>query len=260
MRLALWLALVGALAATVAASSHASPALVAWLAATTAFAFAFAAGLEARRLKAPDDLREPRQTSHATAPTELPSDVTRRTVFGRLWVFALGAVAVLGIVPVVALGRRGGRRGPIWNAGLRLVTADGVPLRPTDLSVGAIETVFPQGRVGAPEAATLLLRLEDDVVRAAPERADWTPHGNVAYSKICTHAGCPVAIYRHQDYQLYCPCHQSVFDVLDAARPISGPATRALPQLALDVDGEGYLIARSDFDAPVGPDEWRRTV
>ena len=82
--------------------------------------------------------------------------------------------------------------------------------------------------------------------------------GNVAYSKICTHAGCPVAIYRQTSYELYCPCHQSVFDVLDGARPVSGPATRALPQLGLDVDRNGYLVARGDFDAPVGPDSWWR--
>jgi ubiquinol-cytochrome c reductase iron-sulfur subunit len=106
----------------------------------------------------------------------------------------------------------------------------------------------------------MLIRLPPDVLRVAPGRAGWAPDGYVAYSKICTHAGCPVAIYRQQSYQLYCPCHQSVFDVLDAAQPVAGPATRALPQLALDVDAHGYLVARGDYDEPVGPDSWWRTI
>jgi ubiquinol-cytochrome c reductase iron-sulfur subunit len=113
---------------------------------------------------------------------------------------------------------------------------------------------------GAPESATLLIRLPSDVLRVQSGRTGWAPDGNVAYSKICTHAGCPVAIYRHASYELYCPCHQSAFDVLDAAKPVSGPATRALPQLALDVDAEGYLIARGDYTEPVGPDSWDRTL
>jgi ubiquinol-cytochrome c reductase iron-sulfur subunit len=120
--------------------------------------------------------------------------------------------------------------------------------------------VFPAGHIGAPDAATMLIKLPPDVVRVAPGRAGWTPGGNVAYSKVCTHAGCPVAIYRRKSYQLYCPCHQSVFDVLDAARPIGGPATRALPQLALDVDQDGYLVARGDFSEPIGPDSWDRPL
>jgi ubiquinol-cytochrome c reductase iron-sulfur subunit len=126
------------------------------------------------------------------------------------------------------------------------------------VAIGGIETVFPAGRVGDPMSATVLLKLQDGLVRPQPGREGWTPGGNVAYSKICTHAGCPVAIYRSASYQLYCPCHQSVFDVLDAAKPVAGPATRALPQLALDVDAEGYLIARGDFSGPVGPDQWDR--
>jgi ubiquinol-cytochrome c reductase iron-sulfur subunit len=120
--------------------------------------------------------------------------------------------------------------------------------------------VFPEGNVGAHEASALLIRLEDGLAQLPSDRTGWTPSGNIAYSKICTHAGCPVALYRKESYQLYCPCHQSTFDVLFAARPLSGPATRALPQLPLAVDGEGYLIAQGDFSDPVGPDSWWRTV
>ena len=49
-----------------------------------------------------------------------------------------------------------------------------------------------------------------------------------------------------------------VFDVLDSGKPVSGPATRALPQLGLDIDAHGFLIARGDYVDPVGPDSWWR--
>ena len=250
---------VTALGATVAAGVHGNPAIVGWFAAAAAFFLGLAAGATARGLHAPDDLREPRQTHHATAAEPLPADVTRRGVFGRVWGLAAGAVALLGIVPLFALARRSIPGGTAWTAGARLVTPAGVPLRVDDLAIGGVETVFPEGHVGAPQAATLLLRLPANAL-PRPERRDWVQSGNIAYSKICTHAGCPVAIYRERSLELYCPCHQSVFNVVDAARPVSGPATRPLPQLGLDVDRNGYLIARGDFSEPVGPDSWGRIV
>ena len=87
---------------------------------------------------------------------------------------------------------------------------------------------------------------------------NWTVDNIVAYSKICTHVGCPVALYEQQTHHLLCPCHQSTFDVLDGARPIFGPATRSLPQLPLMVVENGVLAARSDFTEPVGPGYWNR--
>ena len=117
-------------------------------------------------------------------------------------------------------------------------------------------------RIRPAYAKRLEARLKD-LLNAAPvdpARHDWVQRGNIAYSKICTHAGCPVAIYRKFSHQLYCPCHQSVFNVLGSGKPISGPATRALPQLALDIDAHGYLIARGDYAEPVGPDDWWRPV
>ena len=80
----------------------------------------------------------------------------------------------------------------------------------------------------------------------------------IAYSKICTHVGCPVGLYQADTHELLCPCHQSTFDVLDGARPRFGPATRSLPQLPLAVDGDGFLTAQSDFTEPVGPGFWNR--
>ena len=92
----------------------------------------------------------------------------------------------------------------------------------------------------------------------SPDRADWNYNGSIAYSKICTHVGCPVALYEQQTHHLLCPCHQSTFDLADSARVVFGPAARPLPQLALAVDSEGYLVAQSDFDEPVGPSYWER--
>ena len=89
-------------------------------------------------------------------------------------------------------------------------------------------------------------------------REDWTVENIVAYSKLCTHVGCPVGLYQAEQGLLLCPCHQSTFDVLDGARPVFGPAARSLPQLPLAVDDDGYLIATSDFSGPVGPGFWDR--
>jgi ubiquinol-cytochrome c reductase iron-sulfur subunit len=87
----------------------------------------------------------------------------------------------------------------------------------------------------------------------------WVPDGtHVAYSKICTHAGCPVGLYRAESQSLICPCHQSQFDVADGGKPFFGPAARPLPQLPLGVDEEGILVAQGDFPEPVGPAFWDR--
>ena len=260
-RAGLVVAIVFAIGATVAAAFHAGPSILGWCAAVACLGVTLAAAAAARDLRAPDDLREPRHDPGPTQDVPLPPDMVNRSgAFERLWGVAIAAFAVLGIAPFIALARRPAPTGTAWTRGARVVTADGTAVRTDTLVEGAVTTVFPAERVGAPESATLLIRLPGDVLRTQPGRDGWAPAGNVAYSKICTHAGCPVAIYRSQSYQLYCPCHQSVFDVLDAARPLSGPATRALPQLALDVDAEGYLVARGDYGEPVGPDSWWRTI
>ena len=121
--------------------------------------------------------------------------------------------------------------------------------------------MFPDGAIGVDDSQVVLLKLPLDRL-SEPTRSAGTPDGWVAYSKICTHAGCSVGLFGIDSRppqvltQLVCPCHQSVFDPLDAARPVGGPATRPLPQLGLDVDADGYLIARGDFEGPVGPLAW----
>jgi len=110
------------------------------------------------------------------------------------------------------------------------------------------------------DSAVLLIRLPDPAAnKPLPGREDWTPEGFIAYSKICTHVGCPVALYEQQTNKLLCPCHQSTFNVVDGARVIFGPAGRPLPQLHIRFRDSGELEAVSDFAEPVGPSYWERT-
>ena len=190
--------------------------------------------------------------------TQIGEGVTRRTWLVRSLTAAGGTLAAALAIPSLSLGPSPGRdlfETP-WEEGTRLVGADDQPLRPADLVIGSVTTVFPQGEVGSADAQTVLVKVEEDLVELEPGREEWVQDGCIAYSKICTHAGCPVGLYRAESHELLCPCHQSTFDVLRGAVPTVGPADRPLPQLPLSVDDEGYLIAGGDFDSPVGPTFW----
>ncbi|HEX2140978.1 MAG TPA: Rieske 2Fe-2S domain-containing protein [Candidatus Limnocylindria bacterium] len=187
--------------------------------------------------------------------------ITRRRFLVRMLV---GAGAFLGaalVLPVFSLGPRPERElfETGWRAGTRLVGADGEPIRVADLTEQAVATVFPEGAVGRPDSGTMLIRLRPSDLRLPAGREAWAPEGYVAYSKLCTHAGCPVGLYRAEDQVLICPCHQSTFDVTRGAVPVFGPAARPLPQLPLEVDADGFLVASDTFDAPVGPSFWNLT-
>lgn len=150
-------------------------------------------------------------------------------------------------------------RSTAWRPGSRLMTADGRAVQVGDLDVGATVTVWPEEAIGAADSQVVLLRLEPDRIRVRdPLRADWSPDGHVAYSRLCTHMACPVGLYQQDPDVLICPCHQAVFDVFDAGRAVHGPARRALPQLPLQVDADGTLRARGDFLEPVGGSWWDR--
>lgn len=145
-----------------------------------------------------------------------------------------------------------------FTPGARLVTEDGVPVRPDDLSTHSVITVFPENvdiRHNV-DTTTLLIRVDASELKLPDDRLAWVVDGVVAYSKLCTHAGCPVGLYADSYRQLFCPCHHSIFDVLHGAVPIEGPAAHALPQLPLGLDDDGYLVARGDFPSPVGPGWW----
>jgi ubiquinol-cytochrome c reductase iron-sulfur subunit len=186
----------------------------------------------------------------------------RRRLLVGMGASALAAFGAALLFPIRSLGPRPGRdlkRTAYAGGGKRLVTADGTPVRPADLSADGVVTVWPDGHVDAPDAPTLLIRTRrSQQLVPRPGREGWTVDGIVAYSKLCTHVGCPVGLYQAEVGLLLCPCHQSTFDVLDGARPVFGPAARSLPQLPLDVDDDGYLVATDDFSGPVGPGFWDR--
>jgi ubiquinol-cytochrome c reductase iron-sulfur subunit len=187
-------------------------------------------------------------------------EIGRRRFLSRLLFGALGALGLAALFPIRSLGPSPGRTlfRTRWTPGARLVNEDGVPVTAADLQVGSVITVFPEGHVGAADSQTLLIRLEPALLRLPPERLEEAPDGHVAYSKVCTHAGCPVGLYQAQTHLLLCPCHQSSFDVLEGAAPVFGPAARPLPQLPVEIDADGFLRARSDFPEPVGPGYWDR--
>lgn len=143
-----------------------------------------------------------------------------------------------------------------WRRGMRIVVADGTPLKADALRIGSVLTVYPEGHVGEADAQTLLIRVRPGELELPPERLAETHQGIVAYSKVCTHTGCPVGLYQEEQKLLLCPCHQSTFDVLRGATPTSGPAARPLPQLPIDVDEQGFFVATGDFPTPVGPGFW----
>ncbi len=190
------------------------------------------------------------------------SSLQRRRV---LVATAGGACAALGVAllfPIRSLGPRPGRgfKQTAYQGGdVRVVDETGTPVRPRDLSVDGFITGWPDGHTDDADASTLLIHFRGDQdFRPKAGREDWTVDDIVAYSKICTHAGCPVGLYQAESGLLLCPCHQSTFDVLRHAKPVFGPAARSLPQLPLALDGDGFIIATGDFSDPVGPGFWDR--
>jgi ubiquinol-cytochrome c reductase iron-sulfur subunit len=181
-----------------------------------------------------------------------------------LMVLLGGAVAALGaalLLPIRSLGPRPGRglKQTAFGDGVRLVNEAGDPIFADDVPVDGVITVWPEGDAGGVDSPTLLIRTRaDQEMQPLPGREDWTPQNLVAYSKLCTHTGCPVGLYQAEAALLLCPCHQSTFNVLEGATPIFGPAARPLPQLPLAVDDDGAVVATGDFSDPVGPGFWDR--
>ena len=190
------------------------------------------------------------------------SGVQRRGLLGGALAAALGSLGVAVLFPFRSLGPRPGdvlRRTDYAKVpDAKLVTASGRPVHKDDLPAGAFLTVFPEGFVGSGDAQTALVRLEQGIEVEPPTVAEWVVEGYIAYSKICTHAGCPVGEYQKEKHALFCPCHQSSFEILRGASPVLGPADRPLPQLPIGIDDEGFLIALGDFDEAVGPGWWTR--
>jgi ubiquinol-cytochrome c reductase iron-sulfur subunit len=202
----------------------------------------------------------------------------------------LGAVGLLGAPALVFLWDLGptnakvtknppfigsGLEHTVWKKDMRVVRdVVGTPIKPGELQIGDLVNAEPEAlfnggedgeplegvalQVGKSKGAVVLVRMEPDEIIPGKGRENWSVDGIICYSKICTHVGCPISLYERTTHHLLCPCHQSTFDLADSAKVVFGPAARPLPQLPLAVDSEGYLVAQSDFDEPVGPSYWER--
>jgi len=212
--------------------------------------------------------------------------IPRRSLITRAALGAAGlfsvAAGVLAIGPFVRQPWKGDGQAPLWMTGwkplngetvyLRLKTSvfgEIVKLRPEDLKPGAMMTVFPfreadrgndellHAAEDASDVPVMLIRLQPGTkVHKRPGQETFNYGDYYAFSKICTHLGCPASLYDAENHITLCPCHQSQFLITDSAKPIFGPATRALPQLPITVNDEGYFAARGDFIEPVGPAFW----
>lgn len=227
--------------------------------------WAKATGAEEEVTEARGELPSSEEAVQALAEVldEAAPDAGRRRLLGASFGAALTAFGAALLFPIRSLGPRPGRDLKHTAYGdrprTRVVREDGEPLRPDELDVDGVITVWPEGHTHDADAPTLLIRTRPGRDLAVREgRAGWTVGGIVAYSKLCTHVGCPVGLYQAEEGLLLCPCHQSTFDVYDGARPVFGPAARSLPQLPLDVDDDGYVVATGDFSSPVGPGFWDR--
>jgi ubiquinol-cytochrome c reductase iron-sulfur subunit len=197
----------------------------------------------------------------------------RRTLIGAMVLFPIPLVVMLKDLWVPTKAEQGQSPADIlsvtiWTKDQRIVS-DGTyrPVKPEDLPVGGLINAVPadlpevqelQGNLNARgKAAIILVRMPPEEIRS--QQGDgWDYQGILAYSKICTHVGCPISLYEQRTHHLLCPCHQSTFDLSDSGNVVFGPAARRMPQLPIGVDAEGYLIAKSDFAEPVGPSFWER--
>jgi ubiquinol-cytochrome c reductase iron-sulfur subunit len=159
----------------------------------------------------------------------------------------------------------------IWAKGIRVVNDVTLrPIKPSDLIVGQLVNAAPANLAPMEEesavdyqnekakAAVIVVRIRPEEIRTPAGRENWGIDGILCYSKICTHVGCPISLYEQTTHHVLCPCHQSTFDLADGAKVVFGPAARPLPQLPLAVDAEGYLVAQSGFNEPVGASFWER--
>jgi ubiquinol-cytochrome c reductase iron-sulfur subunit len=228
----------------------------------------------ARQLVPEEQLEEDYPAAHPAESdeiTQLIEESGERFTRKRLVVMAAGAaggaLGLAAITPALSLGPAldpDTLYGTPWQAGRRLVDEHGRPLRADDIDFKTFYTAFPEKadreQMGAP---LVVVRLDPSLLALPAGRASWAPDGILAYSKICTHAGCAIALYRAPLFPpaeakpaLVCPCHYSTFDVAAGGAVLFGPAGRPLPQLPLRVGANGVLEAAGSFSGPVGPSWW----
>jgi ubiquinol-cytochrome c reductase iron-sulfur subunit len=209
------------------------------------------------------------------------SQVGKRKLARRTLMLATAPLAAAPVVLLRDLGPLPGTslRHTAWSPGRRLlVYGTNTPLTPAEFNApGSMITIVPDGfqddSDALAKATVILIKFRPEDITDASGRStfptryngstllgspNWMVDNIVAYSKICTHVGCPVALYEQTTHHILCPCHQSTFDATRGAEVIFGPAARPLPQLPLTTDADGYLVAQHDFNEPVGPSFWER--
>jgi len=215
--------------------------------------------IEARRpTRAPDD-----EKAVAAVVRTVGTGVTRRRLLVTAGAVATGGIAASAVTATASLGPWIGDvsiTSP-FRAGIKLVDEHGRPLRADSMAVGSFATAFAQGAsVDSLGSSLILVRLAERQLHLPADRSGWAPQGIVAYSKVCTHAGCAVAMDRYPLFAadapppaLVCPCHYSTFDVADGGKVLFGPAGRPLPQLPLQIAADGTLEAAGPLSGDVGP-------
>jgi ubiquinol-cytochrome c reductase iron-sulfur subunit len=215
----------------------------------------------------PEEEHPAEQETLVQVVEESGARLTRKRLFLLSLTGAGTALGVALITPVVSLGpvfRVGPLLGTPWRRDRRLVDEDDRPWRADDIEEGTFYTAFPEGAdkedLGS---SVVLVRLPRDRFDLPAALAHYPADGIVGYSKICTHAGCAISLYRTPMFEptdprpaLVCPCHYSTFDPADGGSVLFGPAGRKLPMLPLRIDSSGVLRAAGNFDEPVGPSWW----
>jgi ubiquinol-cytochrome c reductase iron-sulfur subunit len=203
------------------------------------------------------------------------AQLTRRKVIGRSLLGALATIFLPMLVGLADLGpwptkkrRAATIETTIWKEGIRLVhDVTFEPIKATDIEIGQLVNAEPENlkdlegtafQTEKAKAAIIIVRMNPNTIKIPDSRRDWQVGGILCYSKICTHVGCPISLWEQQTHHLLCPCHQSTFDLGDSGIVVFGPAARALPQLPITTDAEGYLVARSGFNVPTGPSYFER--
>lgn len=191
--------------------------------------------------------------------------IIRRSLLGAMALFPLPLLVFLrdlGPMPGTRL------RETVWDEGIAVVTDMTYrKIRPEDIPVGGLINAVPENLLEIEhhdqnlnergKASIILVRMDPtDIISQQGE--GWDYEGILAFSKICTHVGCPTSLYQQRTHHLLCPCHQSTFDLSDSGNVVFGPAARRMPQLPITIDAEGYLVAKQDFAEPVGPSFWER--
>jgi ubiquinol-cytochrome c reductase iron-sulfur subunit len=215
----------------------------------------------------PADEHPDEQAEVAQIVRESGEGITRKRLLGGAAAIAGGTLGAALVTPAVSLG-------PVfdtsrlnetpWRPGRRLVDEQGRPIEADAIEAGPFYTAFAEGADRKQLGSSLVVvRLDPAALRLPAARAGWAPEGILAYSKICPHAGCAIALYRNPKFDptqprpaLICPCHYSTFDPADGGTVLFGPAGRPLPQLPLEIGADRTLRAAGDLSTPAGPSWW----